>query len=127
MGQDLLRLELGEAPSGAGKEESAEPVKSSEAKDDPKSKPETKKDLPKTEEKTEESKPKQSSPAEPKKKEPVKQLENEQPRKNKEPKPESESSSTSQPSPGNREERRVGRSMLQARVVKDANTMHRSR
>ncbi|KAF5022774.1 hypothetical protein F66182_5189 [Fusarium sp. NRRL 66182] len=106
VGQDLVRIELGGAPSGdkkaAPKEESKEEPKKSESESEskPESKPEPK------QESTPEPK-KESAPA-PSKPEPPRQSEK------KESKPEASSSSSSM---GNREERRVKMNRMRLRIA----------
>ncbi|PQE32462.1 dihydrolipoamide succinyltransferase protein [Rutstroemia sp. NJR-2017a WRK4] len=111
VGQDLVRLELGGAPSGGGKEEASSEAKEPAPKEQPTSSdPEPSK--------KEESKPKEeSSPPPP----PPPQEKKSEPKETPKPKPSEsknkESSSSSGPALGNREERRVKMNRMRLRIA----------
>lgn len=100
VGQELVRLELGGAPSGGSKEAPKEESKKTETE----SKPESNKPEPKQESKPE---PKKESAPAPSKPETPKKTE----------KTDSKSSSSSGPSMGNREERRVKMNRMRLRIA----------
>ncbi|PQE14508.1 dihydrolipoamide succinyltransferase protein [Rutstroemia sp. NJR-2017a BBW] len=110
VGQDLVRLELGGAPSGGGKEEASSEAKEPAPKEQPTSSdPEPSK--------KEESKPKEESSPPP----PPPQEKKSEPKETPKPKPSEskskESSSSSGPALGNREERRVKMNRMRLRIA----------
>lgn len=118
VGQDLVRMELGGSASSGDEKASSEP-KEPASKDQPTSSdPEPKKEESKEEPKKEESKP---EPTQEKKPEPKK----ESPPPKQEPKKTETKSSSSQPSLGNREERRVRHNFPSSRIVTNASNRSR--
>jgi len=110
VGQDLVRLELGGAPSGGGKEEASSEAKEPAPKEQPTSSdPEPSK--------KEESKSKEESSPPP----PPPQEKKSEPKETPKPKPSEskskESSSSSGPALGNREERRVKMNRMRLRIA----------
>ncbi|KAJ5555475.1 Biotin/lipoyl attachment [Penicillium sp. DV-2018c] len=105
VGQDLVKLELGAAPEGGKKEESAEKPADSEAKKEPEAKESQAKEA-------------ESKEAEPKKPAPPKEAESQKPAPPKPaPKAEPKPQAAEQPTLGGREERRVKMNRMRLRIA----------